>query len=74
MPVTINVNRLSLMHEASGSVSAAIPNICRDADDRPRGYRAQYSHPISPGGTRDVVAGGAARSPCVDHLRGALGR
>ena len=76
MPVTINVNLLSLVHEASGGVSAAtLPNVCATPDVGLVAYPSTaYSRDLA-GGTRDVVA----RRRQLDrrawiHLRGELGR
>lgn len=59
MPVTINVNLLSLVHEASRGVSAAtLPNVCATPDVGLVAYPSTaYSRDLA-GGTRDVVADG----------------
>jgi Domain of unknown function (DUF4150)/Glycosyl hydrolase family 10 len=61
MPVTINVNRLSLVHEQSGGVSAAtLPNVCATPD---LGLVAYPSTALSRDlafGSRDVVADGGS--------------
>jgi hypothetical protein len=61
MPVTINVNRLSLVHEASGGISTAtLPNVCATPDVGLVAYPSTaYSRDLA-GGTRDVVADGGS--------------
>ncbi len=59
MPVTINVNRLSLVHEQSGGVSAAtLPNVCATPDAGLVAYPSTALSRDLASGSRDVVADG----------------
>src|SRR4051812_44988457 len=61
MPVTINVNRLSLVHETSEGVSSAtLPNVCATPDVGLVPYPSTAFSRDLAGGTRDVVADGGS--------------
>ena len=56
MPVTINVNRLSLVHEQSGGVSAAtLPNVCATPDVGLVPYPSTALSKDLAGGSRDAA-------------------
>ena len=61
MPVTINVNRLSLVHETSEGVSSAtLPNVCANPHVGLVPYPSTAFSKDLAGGTRDVVADGGS--------------